>query len=161
MRRQDGGVPSHRPANPRRSALPWHRPGCLGCPGCLGQGAGSAKRPSACLAIGPPPRWRRSIGSATGSGRAARKDFIFWWAGQDRQDSQDTQDDGGVSLRARPLADAKPASLRARPLAGAKPASLRARPSAGAKPASLRARPLADAKPASLFLVRSAKQAHS
>ena len=43
---------THGPANRRCEALPMHRPGCLGCPGCLGQGSPH---------FHAPPRWRRSI----------------------------------------------------------------------------------------------------
>jgi hypothetical protein len=47
-----------------RAYAPSRRsPGSHGCPGCLGQGTGHAKRPSACPAIGPPP--------IRGAGRAA------------------------------------------------------------------------------------------
>ena len=35
-----------------------------------------------------------------GVGEPPAGDFIFWWAGQDRQDSQDSQDGGKVGLRA-------------------------------------------------------------
>ena len=47
-----GGPPA---SQSRRSALPWHRPGCLGGPGCLGQGTGPAKRPGASPALGKLP----------------------------------------------------------------------------------------------------------
>ena len=33
-------------------------------------------------------------------GEPPAKDFIFWWADQDTQDSQDTQNGGKVGLRA-------------------------------------------------------------
>ena len=49
---------------------------------------------------GVPSQWRRSMGSATGGGRAARWEFHFLVDGQDTQDTQDPQDGGKVGLRA-------------------------------------------------------------
>ena len=52
---------------------------------------------------GVPSQWRRPMGSATRSGRAARWGLHFLASGQDTQDTQDTQDGGKVGLRAEPL----------------------------------------------------------